>query len=316
MLTYASIPRRVQQLTTSVQTLLQAKLGRCPKCMRWSILGALASWSAYGVGASLWPDPGLLLVLGIPAVCFTLLMATHVIVYVIRVSVALRASERRVANRSAEATHRMSRRQLAWMACQAAVSFVLVAVFGRRPAVGQIPVCAGPHNTPNVGVLVSSGETEIIARRNLEIFIIQRCDNACLNFGCTTGDCRAVQGGLKNPGIKCHFDKKTGVFSCQAEVVQCVCGCSTCEGQNSLIPPFNVGIGVGDTRAAAQMAAATDAQGLCGQFCEHLLCPAPTRPRCVVNVFTPGGVTCSQDRKTGKFTCMQTITTCTCRCGT
>jgi len=316
MLTYASLPQRVQQVITSVQTLLQAKLGRCPKCMRWSILGALASWSAYGAAASLGPDPALLLVLGIPAACFTLLMATHVLVYMIRFSVALRAFERRVANGSAEAARTMSRRRLAWMACQAAVGFVLVAVFGRRPAFGQIPACAGPHASPNVGVLVSTGETEMIARRNLEIFIIQRCDNACVNFGCMTGDCRAIQGGLKNPGIKCHFDKKTGSFTCQAEVVQCVCGCSTCEGQNPLIPPFNVGIGVGDTQATAQMAAAADAAALCGQFCGHLLCPAPTRPPCGVNVFTPGGVTCSSDKKTGKFTCIQMITTCTCRCGT
>jgi len=314
MLTYASISRRIRQVIAPVKALLQAKLGRCPRCMRWSILGALASWSAYAATASFWPDPGLLVALGIPAVCFTLLMATHVIVYMIRVSVALRAFERRVANGSAPVTVRISRRQLVWMACQAAVGFVLMAVFGRSPAFAQAAACAGAHN--NKFTTSSEDENEVIARRNLEKSILLLCDNPCFDFACATGDCRATQAGLKNPGIKCHFDKKRGIFFCQADVLTCVCGCSTCEGQNSLIPPFNVGIGVAATQAAAQAAAAADAQALCGQFCGHLLCPAPTRPPCVVNVFALGGVTCTQDRKTGKFACIQTITTCTCRCGT
>ena len=70
----------------NTRTLLNQKLGRCPKCMGSSILGSVLSWLAVAGCYMLWPNR-IALTLGLIVACaFTILMATHVVVHMMRVA--------------------------------------------------------------------------------------------------------------------------------------------------------------------------------------------------------------------------------------
>lgn len=79
-----------------LRALVSRKLGRCPKCMRLSALGALIGWIACAGVYFVFPNPALLGLTLFVATSFSLLWISHTVAFTIRVGSALK--EDRVGN--------------------------------------------------------------------------------------------------------------------------------------------------------------------------------------------------------------------------
>jgi hypothetical protein len=80
----------VRSLPPRLRTRLSAKLGRCPRCMRSSMLGTLAGWAGVGLITIFWPYSILWIGALVVAGSFSLLLATHLTIFLVRVATVLR----------------------------------------------------------------------------------------------------------------------------------------------------------------------------------------------------------------------------------
>jgi hypothetical protein len=118
----ASFARRVRDL-------VGAKLGRCARCMRWSIAWSLAGWAVFAVGSLARPSRILLDVSLVVAGSFTLLAIGHMVAHMARIAVALR--ERGVGSRSLavqDLPRALGRRQLVSTAVTGGITFALASL--------------------------------------------------------------------------------------------------------------------------------------------------------------------------------------------
>lgn len=75
-------------------SLLSAKVGRCPKCMRASLKGALLGWVAVAVAYLLWPNTRFWYIALLWPLSFSALWLAHIATFGIRIVVAARRVER------------------------------------------------------------------------------------------------------------------------------------------------------------------------------------------------------------------------------
>lgn len=85
-----------------LRVFISAKLGRCHRCMRWSLRGALLGWIALGIARLIFPAQSYL-VLAWP-VSFTALWLLHISVYALRSAVAAHGYADRPSNAPERAT--------------------------------------------------------------------------------------------------------------------------------------------------------------------------------------------------------------------
>ncbi len=72
-----AIPNGFEQRVPILRVLLSAKLGRCPRCMRSSLLDTLLSWAGFGLVRLVWPVPWLLIVALVVVGSCTVLLAAY-----------------------------------------------------------------------------------------------------------------------------------------------------------------------------------------------------------------------------------------------
>jgi hypothetical protein len=82
----------MHKLLFRVLSAIDATFGTCPICMRRALASALAAWGAWTIGWLLWPDPRLLLLLGLAAAGAACLWTLHVATFAAR---PMRAARRR-----------------------------------------------------------------------------------------------------------------------------------------------------------------------------------------------------------------------------
>ena len=295
---------QVSTLASRIRGLLRGKLGRCPKCMRWSILGAIASWIAYIAI----PLPVETLVVPF---FFTALAITHVLVHMFLTVNAVRAFERQAEQRRVR-LQQLGRHEVAWIACRAGFSFALLAAFKQHAAFaqGKTP-CKGHHKVTETVVTGAADRNRTLAERNLAKALIRHCDQQCETFNCAQNSRCETSGKVQTDKPECTQDKTTLEWTCKATVKGCPCDCFTCAGGQKPIGPFDTGIDLGsNTRDQATTRAATDAQQLCQEFCVRFVCPGQ---RCQTDVLALGATKTTQQRD-GTWDAAVAISKCTCRC--
>lgn len=140
-----------------LKALVNGKLGRCPKCMRWSALGTLLSWVALLCIYFVLPNPYLLGLTLLVATSFTLLWLSHI------VALTLRAGSTLKAVRHTEGKPNLSRREF-------------VPALGRLAFLGFVSVTFGSK------VLFARGNCDDRFRSNIENGVIGKgCE--CFNAG-------------------------------------------------------------------------------------------------------------------------------------
>lgn len=80
------------KLFTSFPTRISAKLGRCARCSRISLVGSLVGWGLVAVLSLLWPNPLALLAALLTAVSLTVLTVSHLSTSAVPVAAALKAT--------------------------------------------------------------------------------------------------------------------------------------------------------------------------------------------------------------------------------
>ncbi len=70
------------------RTVFSTRFGRCEKCMRQSLTGALAAWGLFGIGLAAWPNGVVHMLSGLLALGLTALWMLHVSTYAFRNFVA------------------------------------------------------------------------------------------------------------------------------------------------------------------------------------------------------------------------------------
>jgi hypothetical protein len=156
---------KLKMIPSRVRRLLAAKLGRCPFCMRASARGTVASWAAVLTLAFTWPNPVALAVASVITFGFTLLMVSHLITYMIRVGLTLRAVQEEERPARMPSVDHQGRRTFMVSVGKAGVAALLISLFGRRVAVwAQMAPCSGEgvlHTDEDgevkVGRLICSG---------------------------------------------------------------------------------------------------------------------------------------------------------------
>jgi hypothetical protein len=134
---------KLKMVPSKVRQLLGAKLGQCPLCMRACARGTLACWAVFLMLAFAWPNLIALAVTAGIAFCFTLLMALHLVTYMVRVGLTLRELSDRKIPVKQPLIDVPGRRTFITIIGQAGVAAFLVAVFGRKVA-----ACCGQQGEP------------------------------------------------------------------------------------------------------------------------------------------------------------------------
>lgn len=74
----------MRKLVLNIWNFLGTKIGHCTRCMRQSLIAAVAAWAAFFVGLVTWPNGIGNDFIGVLAVGLTALWALHISVYTIR----------------------------------------------------------------------------------------------------------------------------------------------------------------------------------------------------------------------------------------
>lgn len=96
--------RRITVLRRQLSAFISAKLGRCPRCMRASIRGAILGWGAMAGTHRLWPDSLFQWIVLVWPAAFTLLWVAHILTFGVRRMRWIRAT-RAVASKTAPIAH-------------------------------------------------------------------------------------------------------------------------------------------------------------------------------------------------------------------
>jgi len=292
-----------------IRELIIRKLGVCPYCMRAAALGTIVSWVLYSIAAISVPGQPLSLLPLVAASCFTLLLSAHVIAYMVRYALRLRAHDRLARAGEIPGSRGIDRRQFLSLVLQAGAYALAVAVVRAMPAFGQAVNCAGAHNQATVPPTMTQSRnftTEAAAYADFQAMIKAKCDAFCGARNCGGPSCLpsadAVVGKIDCAQIS------PGVFRCEGELKQCTCGCYSCV-RNAPPPPYNEAYGEG--AAGAEIGAMqADSDQKCADFCARITCPAPKN--CVRTGTTRGthkawGPVASRKAKAP-------IKACTCKC--
>jgi hypothetical protein len=135
-------------------SILDHKIGRCPRCMRTTFICAFAAWCAYLAVRLLWPASGLPAVVAILAIGLTTLWLAHTITFGTRL---FRRLSNKYLNHPQPPTEHfdgITRRNLFWVlastaATTAAVFFPSILARAQSPAGGHY--CGNDPSTPNCG---------------------------------------------------------------------------------------------------------------------------------------------------------------------
>jgi hypothetical protein len=199
---------------------IDAKLGRCPFCMRTALLGALASWLAVAALAVIKSDgPYLICTVGI-ACLFTLLAMAHLIAVCVRASHALR---RAVRQSQPDATQTvLGRRTFMSTVLRTGAAFTLVAVSGRSFGLGgQSTSCSEGSNQGGAG---GGGQSKGEAQGQTKKNAVNACQSACSPRDACPATKPNCKGSVAILTMDCHLAFPSG-WSCFA-TYQCTCGCS------------------------------------------------------------------------------------------
>ncbi|MBI4664658.1 MAG: DUF3624 family protein [Verrucomicrobia bacterium] len=126
----------------SLRALFARKLGRCPMCMRASIIGSALSWIALAIVYFFVPTALLLVISSLVAVSFTVLMLTHICVFMARMGRALRelhGEEDRTSLRLAPNERAISRWQFMTTIAKGGIAFAFAALLPARGHAQGIP---------------------------------------------------------------------------------------------------------------------------------------------------------------------------------
>jgi hypothetical protein len=251
----------LRPLPAKFRTLADAKLGRCPRCIRSAVLGTAVSWAGLAVVSLGWPHPVALLVAGLFAASFTLLLLGHLVALSGRVAAALHELERRQPADGRAEQVPGSRRAFVGTVLQVSAAALTAALFGRwlfQPAlaVAQAPRCGGaPQNIPannaaaQVGpITVSIGANsaraaEAEAERNPAAIAQARtfAERFCASIAACPADALCAlknftvsfQNGCARivpppPGTPAGLIP----FSCTGRVTAVQCDCDKCQGEH------------------------------------------------------------------------------------
>jgi len=253
----------------AVRRTISEKLGVCPFCMRASARGAIAAWALYALGRAFErrvavPPLAWTLLLAC-AWAFTLLIAAHLVTYMARRAVRIRAIERRV-GRDRPAGRVLTRREFASLVLGAGAAAAAIALFDYVPAQGGIVNCPGKFDmnrtVPGGGPTNADAEEDFLA---LEAAI---CDVYCATKICASGGC--VRNTVVAP---VHSEKTYGPGpsgrTCTATIKQCNCTCSVCSADHSLNRwgGRDYAVGVDTTQATAEAKMKESARAMCEKEC-------------------------------------------------
>jgi len=255
---------------------LRAKLGVCPKCMRASALGSVLSW-ALTAGIATRPDPSPLLVgvCVLVAGAFSALIATHLVVYMVRIARAVRRRERAEPPVPAPGHRALTRREFAGVVLRAGAYAALVAFLGPLAARAQANTCTGKHEPDPRRTESASGNTKEEARQRFNEKAEEYCALLCEDLPC------GVDGGCVRDGpvVVTVTSLDAGAISpwfCQGEVKSCTCACKKCSGTHGPLVFGETAWGGGLSEAAARSDLQTNARAMCDKICaRHQDCLAP-----------------------------------------
>jgi len=280
--------------------------------MRSSAVGTVVGWAVYATAALVWPLTPAAVVALVIAACFSLLLGSHLVAYMIRVALHLRHLGQGTGVGKPPRGCRLSRRQIVWTVGKAGGAALLLALFGRAPHVTAQVVCPGAHN-PNSPVS-GTGATRDAAEQDYVRNALAQCELIC--FG---GDaaCQPTQRiCLRNADVqvtrpRCEKNRYTGMWTCMGTLSSCSCGCSACAPG---APPGTEAAvtGSGATEALAQANLQANADARCDTYCQrrNALCPDQT---CTRNgAATLQNTNCK--RRGHVWECSGTIVSCPCAC--
>jgi len=227
--------RQVRQ--SVVHSLLSSKLGRCPKCIRWSLTGTVVSWVVDIV--LLWLQlPPLFSRLGfVVAASFTALLMAHLIAFTIRV-----ASHPDVLGSGLTAEgppqpgRRMAMLRIGWAALSATVWGYAVFQSPKDAYARKTPSCESPQwkiSGASIGPVTVCGKNKHVAEEAAST-ALQNAATTVANAICgplSTLACPFCVAGREQLSITC-IDLGTGCsggtqFSCSAVVTKVNCRCGT-----------------------------------------------------------------------------------------
>jgi hypothetical protein len=289
---------------------LDSKLGRCPYCLRTALGGALVALLAAAVAARL--GAGDTAVAGALAVAatFTLVAASHLIAYEVRLFRAMRAARR---EREEAVAAPLERREFLLTLARAGAAFATVAVLGRLPsprAAAQGTACA---DTSLANEVCADGADEAAAFAAALQAADAACDTLCESFACASAKCLRSAGALPATPPTFQPNGRGGVTCCLR--VTCPCACFKC---GDVVPAASTAIGTGANKGDAWSAMLADAKAKCEAFCKKVdSCPTE-KPNCKLNgtarVEAKQKTDCHQDATTKQWTCRGKITNCPCKC--
>jgi hypothetical protein len=110
---------------------IDAKLGRCPLCMRVSLLGGVIAWAAFALLLLASAPVPLIGTSGIVAAALTLMTLAHFAAYELRVARSIRALQRESRLATSDLRLDIGRREFLGTMARAGVAFALTAALGR-----------------------------------------------------------------------------------------------------------------------------------------------------------------------------------------
>jgi hypothetical protein len=227
--------RQVRQ--SIVNSLLNSKLGRCPKCIRWSLTGTVVSWVVEILFLWLQLHPVFSRLGFVVAASFTALLIAHLITFTIRVT-----SQPVVANSGlspegpSQHGRRMAMVRIGWAGLSAAVWGYAVFQSPKNAYAQKAPTCESPHWKPsnaNIGPVTVCGKNNHVAEEAAAA-ALQNAATAFANTICnplSTLACPFCVAGREQLAITCT-DLGTPCsggtqFSCSAVVTKVNCRCGT-----------------------------------------------------------------------------------------
>lgn len=273
----------------SLRELIARKLGACPYCMRTSALGTVVGWSLYTIGSF---APGIPLVSAIllaAASGFTLLLAAHLVAYMVRQGLRIRKAER-LAPSDELPRHGLGRRRFLGLVLKAGAYALTIAFFRAVPALSDAATCrkgrsmATKPPTLTRSQTFSGAQGAVVAQHaaldDLIANFRTQCETACGVVNCMTAPTSTCY-----PSGDPEYDIKgfTAVpqeppappaWYCEGELKKCPCDCYPCD---KVPPPSPYDEGTadlpGNVPGPAGVAAEAAADQKCIDFCAKLPCP-------------------------------------------
>jgi hypothetical protein len=220
-----------------VQSLLSSKLGRCPKCIRWSLTGTAVSWVVELSFLWLQFQPVLSRLGFVVAVSFTALLIGHLITFTIRVaSQPVVASSILSTGLPSQQSRRIAMLRIGWAALSSTVWGYAVFRSPKDAYAQNASSCENPHwknSGAAIGPVTVCGKNNHVAEEAAQI-ALQSAATAVANAICnplSTQACPFCVAGREQLAITC-ISLGTAcsggtLFTCNAVVTKVNCRCGT-----------------------------------------------------------------------------------------